>query len=86
MKEVQKMRVLGIVRKIDPLGRVVIPKEVRDILGLKKYEPVEMLTDEKGVYIRKYEAGCTFCRGSDNLVEFGGTHVCRDCARKILGK
>ena len=80
------MRALGIVRNVDKLGRVVIPKEVRDILGMTTDSPVEMLTDGEGVYIKKYEVGCTFCRSTKDLVVFGGSHVCKACARKVLEK
>ena len=80
------MKSLGIVRNMDDLGRVVIPKEVRKSLGFERHTPMEMLADEKGIYIRKYEVGCTFCKGMDKLVEFGGTSVCKNCAEIILGK
>jgi len=80
------MRSLGIIRKVDELGRVVIPKEVRVVLGIGHTTPMEMLADEKGVYIRKYEVGCTFCKGMESLVEYKGVHVCKKCAATILDK
>ena len=78
------MRALGIVRKVDDLGRIVIPKELRRVLGIEQGESMEVLADEKGVYIRKYVAGCTFCKGMELLVDFGGVHVCKKCAKEIL--
>jgi transcriptional pleiotropic regulator of transition state genes len=51
----------GVVRCIDPLGRLVIPKEVRKELGLLQGEPVEMITEKDCVIIRKYKAVCILC-------------------------
>lgn len=80
------MKPIGIVRRIDDLGRVVIPKELRTSLSIALGDPLEIFADEGGMYLRKYRPGCTFCGGMDKLVEFGGTKVCKDCASKILGK
>lgn len=80
------MRALGIVRKVDELGRVVLPVELRRSLNIAEGEPLEILADEKGIYLRKYTPGCTFCKGMNELVEFGGTKVCKVCAKAILGK
>lgn len=49
------MKSLGIVRKVDELGRVVIPIETRRSLGIKEKDPVEMFVDEEGIYIKKYK-------------------------------
>jgi len=78
------MKALGITRNVDNLGRIVIPKEVRKALNMSEGTAIEMLADDKGIYMRRYEVGCTFCKGMDELVEFGGTRVCKDCAAKIL--
>lgn len=51
----RKMKSLGIVRKVDELGRVVIPIETRRSLGIKEKDPVEMFVDEEGIYIKKYK-------------------------------
>jgi transcriptional pleiotropic regulator of transition state genes len=80
------MRALGITRNVDALGRIVIPKEVRKALNIAEGTAMEMLSDDNGVYMRRYVAGCTFCNGMDNLVEFGGTRVCKVCASMILNK
>lgn len=80
------LRAIGIVRKVDELGRLVLPKELRKSLNIEVGTPLEILADEKGIYIRKYEVGCTFCRNMEGLVEFGGTQVCKACAKAILGK
>lgn len=80
------MKPIGIVRRIDDLGRVVIPRELRKSLGFEEGYPIEILADDKGIYLRKYNPGCTFCKGMDELVEFGGVNVCKACAKAILGR
>lgn len=80
------MQAIGIVRKIDELGRVVLPIELRRSLNLEEGTPLEILADEKGIYLRKYVSGCEFCKGTEGLVEFGGTKICKKCAKAILGK
>lgn len=80
------MKSIGVVRKVDELGRVTLPKEWRLSLGIEPNTPLEMFADEKGLYLKKYSVGCTFCQGVDELVEFGGTHICRGCAKAILAK
>ena len=50
------MKATGIVRRIDDLGRIVIPKEIRRILGIKEIDPVEFLVDGEDIIIRKYKA------------------------------
>jgi len=80
------VRAIGIVRKVDELGRIVLPIELRRTLNIHEGEPLEILADKEGIYLRKYVAGCTFCKGFDELVEFGGTKVCKKCAKAVLGK
>jgi len=81
-----QLKAIGIVRKVDDLGRIVLPKELRRSLNINEDDPLEILADGKGIYLRKYNPGCTFCKGFEELVEFGGTKVCKCCAKAILGK
>jgi len=80
------MKALGIVRKVDELGRIVLPIELRRSLNIVEGEPLEILADEKGLYLRKYVAGCMICKGLEGLVEFGGTKLCKKCAQVIVDK
>lgn len=77
------MKPIGIVRKIDKLGRVVIPKETRDMLGMKKGGSVEFFVEDECVCIKKYISGCIFCEGLDGLIEHNGQLVCSKCAETI---
>lgn len=77
------MKSTGIVRRIDDLGRVVIPKETRKVLSWNKGDSMEFYTVGDKVIIRKYERSCTFCGSMDNLTEFGGQKVCGNCRDEI---
>lgn len=75
----------GIVRRIDPLGRLVIPKEIRRKLDIKENDEVEMTVEGKQVIIKKHSNSCTFCdcQDEDKLIEFMGKKVCIDCKKNI---
>lgn len=79
------MKTAGIVRNLDNLGRVVIPKEMRKMLGINEGDPVEIVKVENEVVVRKYIKGCIFCGSDKEGVEFNGAVVCDGC-RKALGQ
>lgn len=74
----------GIVRKFDELGRIVLPKELRDLHGLFCGTPVEIYTDGDNVILHKYQSNCIFCGQGEDLREIGGKFVCPACAKKYL--
>lgn len=77
----------GIVREIDALGRLVIPKELRDELGLLKGEPVEMIGTDGAVLIKKYSETCLICgkksSNGEKMEIINGKRLCNDCIKKI---
>ena len=75
------MRSLGITRRIDPLGRLVIPKETRRMFGIKEGDPLEIFTDGDTIVLKKYVPGCIFCDSVDNLKEYKGKNVCTSCGK-----
>lgn len=77
------MKSIGIVRKFDALGRIVIPKEVRNTLGWNDKVPIEMFTQGNSVVLRSYVPGCTFCNNSDNLERHKGLLLCCECIAEI---
>ena len=77
------MKSTGIVRKIDGLGRIVIPKELRQINGLKEGSPMEIFVEEGRIIFEKYEPGCTFCGEMDDTFEFEGNAICYSCFEDI---
>ena len=79
------MKSTGIVRKVDDLGRIVLPVELRRLLELDDRAEVEIYTEGDTVVLKKYRPSCVFCGGKDGLREFRGSCVCAAC-RKELAK
>lgn len=77
------MKATGIVRKIDELGRVVLPIELRRTLGMKVRDPLEIYVDGESIILKKYAPSCIFCGESDNLVKYKGKKICRKCIEKL---
>lgn len=70
----------GIIRRIDDLGRIVIPKELRKTHDIGEGDPLEFyVTDKDEIILKKYEPGCTFCGKLEDLYESNGKHVCKGC-------
>lgn len=74
------MKATGIVRKVDELGRIVLPKELRRTLGIGEKDPMGIYTDGKGIILRKYAPGCAFCGSVNGIRYIHGTPVCGACA------
>ena len=77
------MKSTGIVRKIDSLGRVVLPKEMRRTLKLDEGTPVEVLVDQSMVVLRKYSVSCLFCGETKGVQYFKGQLICDKCLSDI---
>ena len=77
------MKATGIVRKLDQLGRVVLPMELRRTLDISEGTPFEISVEEDTIVLHKYKPGCCFCGGTDGLLNIGDKLVCRACAEKI---
>ena len=80
------MKVSGIVRHIDELGRVVIPKEMRKSLGISEGDPVEMIMEGDKIILGKHFPTCIFCQGTKELMEFKGKKICNECAALLQKK
>lgn len=77
------MKSTGVVRPIDQLGRIVIPKELRRTLDIEVGDPLEIFVDGEEVILRKYEPGCVFCGNVKYIVEFKGKKICTNCIETI---
>lgn len=78
-----QMKNTGIVRKIDNLGRIVLPKETRDILNLEIGSPLEIYTDGECIVLKKYQSSCVFCASNENLIMFNDKAICPGCMKAI---
>ncbi|EKQ56210.1 MULTISPECIES: AbrB/MazE/SpoVT family DNA-binding domain-containing protein [unclassified Clostridium] len=77
------MKTLGIVRNLDNVGRVVIPKEIRNIMGINEGDPLEIIQVNNEILVRKYKKGCVFCASNEMLSEFMGVPVCDECKKAL---
>lgn len=73
----------GLVRKIDDLGRVVIPAEIRRIMGIGEKNPIEIYIEFDKIILKKYEQTCTFCGTSEDLRSYQGKIVCKKCTEEV---
>ncbi len=73
----------GIVRKVDELGRVVIPIELRRTLGIGEKDALEIYVDGERIMLKKYEPACIFCGNADNVIYFKGKIVCNECVSEM---
>lgn len=76
------MKFTGINRSMDDVGRVVIPKEIRETLNWNKGDTIDIFITEDGLFLKKHEAGCLVCGTNLGLVELGGHLFCRICLKK----
>ena len=74
------MKSTGIVRKVDELGRVVLPIELRRTLGIEEKDPLEIYMDGPSIVLRKYQVSCVFCDSEKDIFSFRVINVCRKCA------
>ena len=77
------MKSTGIIRKVDELGRVVIPIELRNTLKKKEKDPIEIFVDGTSIILKKYESTCVFCGSSKKLVTYKDKLICEKCAKQI---
>jgi transcriptional pleiotropic regulator of transition state genes len=77
------MKSTGVVRKVDELGRIVLPKALREIMDIQEKDPLEIFTDNNRIILQKYHPACEFCNNADNVVYFGEKRICRECIDKI---
>lgn len=80
------MKSTGIVRKIDDLGRMVIPIELRKTLNISKKDPMEIFVDGNKIILQKYEPGCEICGSMENIIQHEGHEICTDCINTLKEK
>jgi len=77
------MKSTGIVRKVDELGRIVLPIELRRTLGIEERDALEIYVEGNTVILRKYQPSCVFCDSADDVVNFKGKNICRHCLNEM---
>lgn len=76
----------GIVRKVDELGRVVLPIELRNKFDIKEKDPLEIFVEGSSIILRKSEPNCIFCGTTKNLKKYSDKNVCINCIENIIEK
>ncbi len=77
------MKSTGIIRKVDELGRVVIPIEIRNQFQIAEKDPIEIYVDGSSIILKKYEKSCLFCGNTKKLSNYKGKLICNKCLKQI---
>ena len=77
------MKSTGIVRRVDDLGRIVLPMELRKILDIEPRDSLEIFMEGDNVVLRKYEPQCIFCGQAGDTASFKMKNVCKNCVKEI---
>ena len=80
------MKSTGIVRKVDELGRIVLPIEMRRTLDIEERDSLEIYVDGDSIILKKYQSACIFCGSVKDLVSYEGKNVCSDCIARLKGR
>lgn len=77
------MKSTGIVRKVDELGRIVLPIELRRTLDIAEKDSLEIYVDDNRIILKKYEPTCVFCGSSKDVLTFKGKNICPICLNEL---
>jgi len=77
------MKSTGIVRKVDELGRIVLPIELRRTLDIAEKDSLEIYVDDNRIILKKYEPTCVFCGSSKDVLTFKGKNICPTCLNEL---
>lgn len=77
------MKSTGIVRKVDELGRVVIPVELRRTMGIEIKDALEIYVEGEHIIFKKYEPACIFCDNARDVIHYKGKTICKECLKDL---
>lgn len=77
------MKSTGIIRKVDDLGRIVLPIELRRMLDIEERDELEIYMENDRIILQKYEPACIFCGSSRGLISYHRKNVCKECVKKM---
>ncbi len=77
------MKSTGIIRKVDELGRVVIPIELRNQFQIAEKDPLEIFVDGSSIVLKKYEKSCLFCGNTKKLIPYKDKLICNKCLKQL---
>jgi transcriptional pleiotropic regulator of transition state genes len=77
------MKSTGIVRKVDELGRLVLPIELRRTLDIGEKDSLEIYVEDEKIILMKYAPTCSFCTNAAEITKFKGKNICRECLSEL---
>lgn len=77
------LKSIGVVRKLDQLGRIVLPKELRRTLDIAEKDALEIYVDGEQIILKKYEPACVFCGDAREVVNYRGKNICKKCLEEM---
>ena len=77
------MKSTGIVRRVDELGRIVLPIELRRTLDITKRDSLEIYVDGSSIILKKYQPACIFCDDAKDVVSYKGKNICAKCLKEL---
>ena len=80
------MKSTGMVRKVDELGRIVLPAEIRQNMDIQVKDAIEIFTDGDSIILQKYQPSCIFCSNVDDVIYFKDKRVCKSCIKALKRK
>lgn len=86
LKGIDFMKSTGIVRKVDELGRIVLPIELRRTYDLAVKDAIEIYTDDDKIILKKFQRTCIFCGSGEECVEYKGKTICAACMAELKGE
>lgn len=85
-EELEVVKATGIVRKVDELGRLVLPKELRSTFNIEEKDSLEIYVDGDKIILRKYSPACVFCGDAAHVAQFKGKNVCGSWRALLAGQ
>ena len=77
------MKSTGIVRRVDELGRIVLPIELRRTLDIAERDSLEIYVDGSSIILKKYQPACIFCDDAKDVVSYKGKNICAKCLKEL---
>lgn len=77
------MKSTGIIRKVDELGRIVLPIELRRTLDISERDNLEIYTDGQTIILKKYQPSCVFCNSDADILQFNSKNICTSCLKAM---
>ena len=80
------MKSTGIVRKVDELGRIVLPIELRRTFSIEEKDALEIYVDDSAIILKKYEPACIFCADAKDVINYKGKNICQACMEEMKNR